>query len=378
MVRILAAALGILCTATAQGQSPVEAWGYTKDLYSIIRIRDVTTLHDNLVHNRLNVEWAPGQQWKLHGGVRTRLFVGDQAGNPFFIEALGRDVNDYLDLSLAGRIGEEVVIHTYFDRLYLEYVKDKWQFRLGRQRVNWGIHTTWNPNDLFNTFAFTDFDYEERPGSDVLSVKYYTGPVGSVEVVVQAFDRLDEATIAGIWRMNRWNYDFQWLGGVFRDHLVLGGGWAGQLDNWGFKGEFSTFTPFDPAGDFSATATMGWEYVFEGGLTLTFSGLYNSLGRTQGGLADLFDFSLSARNLYPFRWALLASSGIQIHPLVNGAMTLVYSPADSHPLFVNPFITWSVATNFDLDLVAQLTFNKQQDKYTSPVQGWFVRVKWSY
>ena len=344
----------------------------------MIHFRNGPTWHDNLLHNRINLAWYVDEHWTFKSALRSRLFIGNQAESLLFVPALEQGANDYLDLSLTGRISDQAVAHTYMDRLYLEYAKEKWQIRLGRQRVNWGIHTTWNPNDLFNTFAFTDFDYEERPGSDGLSVKYYTGPVSSVELVVQAFDRLDEATIAGIWRFNQWNYDFQIIGGVYRDYLVLGSGWAGNLGNWGFKGEFSTFTPFDPQGSFSATATIGWDYVFEDGVSLTFSGLYNSIGTTRGGLINLFNFELSARYLYPFRWAMLVSGGVQIHPLVTGGLTVVYSPARSHPMFVNPMVTWSVANNFDLDLVAQLTFNWDGANYISPVQAWFVRVKWSF
>ena len=107
------------------------------------------------------------------------------------------------------------------DRLYLDYVKGNLEVRLGRQRVNWGINTVWNPNDIFNAFTFTDFDYEERPGSDALRVKYYTGFASSIEIAVKAFDRKEDAVGGILWKFNKWNYDFQALVGIMQEDLNI-------------------------------------------------------------------------------------------------------------------------------------------------------------
>jgi hypothetical protein len=72
------------------------------------------------------------------------------------------------------------VVFAFDDRsAYLDYTAGKWQFRVGRQRINWGVNLVWNPNDVFNSFSYFDFDYEERPGSDAVRVQYYTGTTSS-------------------------------------------------------------------------------------------------------------------------------------------------------------------------------------------------------
>jgi hypothetical protein len=46
-------------------------------------------------------------------------------------------------------------------------------------------------------------------------------------------------------------------------------------------------------------------------------------------------------------------------------------------LFLNPTITASIAQNWDLDVVGQFVFQKLE-KYESPVQAGYVRLKWSF
>jgi hypothetical protein len=361
-------------------QQKVEFSGYTKDLVSAIHIRNAGTSWDNLIHNRSAATWNIDTTWTIRVDLRTRLFFGDQPQLPLFDELIEQAANDVIDLSVGTHLGNSVYFHSYFDRLYVQYARKKLEIRAGRQRINWGINTLWNPNDIFNAYAFTDFDYEERPGSDAVSVRYFTGDLSSIELVAKAGNDRRDGAIAALWRTHVGTYDLQFLGGYLTQskNIVIGGGWAGNLKNWGFKGESSVFIPEDPEGPLGASVSLGWDYLFPSGLLVGFGGLYNALGRTSGGLDDLFGFELSARNLYPFRWTANATTSFAIHPLVNSSLTAVYSVSSSHPLFVSPAVTWSAKQNLDIDLVGQFVFNESGDKYLSPVQAGFLRVKWSY
>jgi hypothetical protein len=325
-------------------------------------------------------EWQVDTAWLVRADLRTRLFYGDQLINPMFGEAIDRGANDVLDLSLGTRIGDKGYVHTYFDRLYVQYAGDKLEVRAGRQRINWGINTLWNPNDIFNAYAFTDFDYEERPGSDAITVRYFTGDLSSIEVAGKLGNTTQDGAVAALWRTHAGVYDLQFLGGYLTttENIVLGGGWAGSLKNWGFKGEGSVFIPVDADQKTGGSVSMGFDYLFPNGLLLGFGGLYNALGRTSGGLDDLLSFELSAMNLYPYRWTVNVSTGFALHPLVNCSVAAVYSIASEHPVFLSPAITWSALQNVDIDLVGQLVFQKEEKKYVSPIQAVFLRVKWSY
>lgn len=356
--------------------------GYMKNLQTGLFFNGVPPdqyLQDNLLHNRLNFRWYPHDNWRIRADLRTRIFYGDLVRmDPHYAERVDDINNDYFDWSTILFSAKSWVGHTMLDRLYVEYLQGNWEVRLGRQRVNWGISTVWNPNDIFNAFAFTDFDYEERPGSDVLRIKRYTGFASSVELVGRITDRIDEAIIAGLWRFNTGGYDFQVLGGYVQEQWALGGGWAGNLKNAGFKGEFTFFLPGQTEQDLSFAATLGLDYAFEKGLYLNTGYLYNSNGSTSAGILNLFDFSLSAQNLYPYRHAIFAQATYPLTPLLMAGSALIYSPVDVHALFWNPTLTYSIATNWDLDLVGQVVFDQEPEGYRSPLQAAFLRVKYSF
>lgn len=392
---------GILFMVTVQAQDQEKNWrlnGYVKSLQTLyffnesfpemgdngLRLVD-TFLVDNLLHNRLNFWWYPSDHWTVKADLRTRVFYGDLVrATPDFGKLVDNANNDYFDLSAVLVDNSSIVVQTMLDRLYLEYVNDKWEIRLGRQRINWGISTVWNPNDIFNAFDFTDFDYEERPGSDALRIKRYTGFASSIEFVTRVFDTWDEAVMAGLWKFNRSSYDFQVLAGIVRRDLALGGGWAGNLGNAGFKGEFTFFRAMeewfdDYDGDNSFALTLGVDYSFANSLYINTGFLYNSNGETDVSSSQLFTFQLTAKNLYPYRYALFTQVTYPFTPLINGSLALIYSPVDVHPLFFNPTFTYSIARNWDLDLIGQITFNREPDRgYVSPVQAIFMRIKFSF
>jgi len=376
----------------AQDDSSIEINGYIKNLQNGFFFNDAfpdpqqfklvdTFLQDNLVHNRFNFRWFINDQWNFKADMRTRLFFGDLVkADPNYAKSVDNVNNDYFDLSLILLDQDAFVLHTMLDRLYVEYYDNDWEIRLGRQRINWGISTVWNPNDIFNAFAFTDFDYEERPGSDALRVKRYTGFASSVELAVKVFDTWDEATAAMLWKFNKGTYDIQLLGGVAQNELVFGGGWAGNLKNAGFKGEATYFLPLDGSDEHSFAATTGFDYAFENSLYANVGYLYNSNGSTSADVTNLFDFELSAKNLYPYRHAIFTQVSYPFTPLINGSLATIYSPVRTHALFINPTLTVSVAQNWDLDFVGQIVFNESntEETYKSPIQALFLRLKLSY
>jgi len=363
--------------------------GYVKSLQTVYVVdagkgNEDQWLTDNLIHNRLNFKWYLNENFTFKADLRNRILYGESTKfnntfNPDYSKQLNESSNDVLNLSALIVDKNPVIFHSVIDRLYLEWSKENWEIRLGRQRINWGISTVWNPNDVFNAFSFTDFDYEERPGSDALRVKYYTGYAGSIEVAVKAFEKSDEAVAAAMWKFNKWNYDFQLLAGIVERDLAFGAGWAGNLKNVGFKGEMSYFNSLEEDTEDSFAVTFGLDYSFKNGIFLSGGFLYNSNGQQMGSISQIFNFQLSAKNLYPYETALFTSIGYPINPLLNGNLAIIYSPVSSHPLFLNPGFTYSVKENWDLDLIGQLIFNKEDQRgFFSPIQAIFMRTKFSF
>ncbi len=376
--------IALLTTTLSAQESKEKNWslqGYTKSLQSLFNISipgiGDQTISDNFLHNRLNFNWYPSDNWTFKAGLRTRFFFGEFTRlQPDFKASLNDAGNDVLNLTILN-IGDKNILHSYLDRAYFQYNKDNLEIRFGRQRINWGINTVWNPNDLFNAFTFTDFDYEERPGSDALRVQYYIGYAGSIEFAIKAFDNTDEITAATLYKFNKWNYDFQVLAGWSQKDIVLGGGWAGSIKDWGFKGEFSWFNSTIEEIDNNFVATISADYSFENSLYWANGILYNKSG-TSTNSANIFNFELSARNLYPYKWSVFTSVGYPITPLFNMNLALIYSPIEGHPLFLTPTFTYSLGQNLDVDFVSQIILQDTSERYGSDIQAFFLRVKWSY
>src|SRR5690606_2154167 len=165
----------------AQKEGP-EAWswhlgGYVKQMNGLYYLPDVETyFQDQLWHNRLNFELQYGRRWAFEAGLRNRLFYGDLVKlNPAYGAAVEAAGTDWLDLSVNWVDRDQWVLNSTLDRFFVRYSTGEWEMRLGRQRINWGVTNFWNPNDIFNQYLFTDFDYEERPGRDALRLTRYLG-----------------------------------------------------------------------------------------------------------------------------------------------------------------------------------------------------------
>lgn len=371
-------------------QEKPKAWqlrGYAKTLQSLnfVKVSPLDTtflLLDNLIHQRLNFTWYINDQFTLRSDLRSRIFYGDLVKlNSNFAKDLEETANDFFDLSLILFERNDFIIHSMVDRLYMDFTKGNLEVRLGRQRINWGINTAWNPNDIFNAFSFTDFDYEERPGSDALRVKYYTGFASSIELAVKAFDKKEDAVAGILWKLNKWNYDFQLLAGIMQQDLTFGGGWAGNIKNASFKGEATYFHSLLDTVSNSFAATLGVDYSFKNSLYINGGFLYNSNGRDSlaigGGTIFLFD--VSAKNLYPYKYSFFAQIMYPFTPIFNGGAALIYSPSNDQSLFVNPTLTFSIAENWDLDLVGQVSFSKSlENNYENLATAIFMRFKFSF
>ncbi|MCI4668367.1 MAG: hypothetical protein MRZ79_09525 [Bacteroidia bacterium] len=379
----------------AQEEEKEPKWefnGYTKYLQNTNFINlDGATLGLNLFHNRSNLNFVPNSKFNIAVEARTRLFYGEQLKLDTTFANQIDQYNGLLDLSVRWLDRRSLFIHTIVDRAYLDYHTEKWELRVGRQRINWGINTFWNPNDWFNTLNFLDFDYEERPGSDGIRFQYFTGTLSSVDVAV-SFD----TTIVGAVKyvFNTKGYDIQLQGGYYRGDIATGLGWAGNLWNAGFKGEASYFVPIEDLSPDSVNAfqlSLAGDYSFGSGLYLNGGVLYNSNGDTQnpadGGLGgnSLASSALSPKNLFPAPWTYSASVSYPTSALSNLSFAFTYSPKGQIAGFssgdltlVIPTFTYSIRDNWDLDVVGQVFLASANEKYSHLFSSAFLRLKWSY
>ncbi|MDH3709789.1 MAG: hypothetical protein OER04_07860 [Cyclobacteriaceae bacterium] len=355
--------------------------GYVKDLVTLNLIRGFDSAWvENQIHHRLNFKWYPSSEFSAYVEIRNRIFWGDFAKNIPIYDQLVDLNNDVLDLSVVWVDEGSWVLHSMIDRAYVEWNHEDWEVRLGRQRINWGVALVWNPNDLFNAFSFFDFDYEERPGSDGIRIKKYTGFASSVELASNITDDIDELTSAFLWKINKGQYDFQFLVGKALEDLAFGAGWAGNIGDGGFKGEITYLHPYTSNQNHPVLlASLSGDYSFASSFYLHGAFFLNTEGSQNPNFAFLSQRlgRLNVRNLSPYIVSSLLQTSYSFSPLINGGIALIYYPG-SNALFLNPSMTVSLKENLDLDLIGQFFFDTPNEDYKPVNKFLFFRLKWSY
>lgn len=362
-------------TATAK---KLTIAGYIKDLQSMSfekNFHEMTSV--NLVHNRINLKWKPTNHFYIAAEFRNRIYWGEQVRTTPGFAGLLRNNNEWLNLQKAWINSTSLVLHSNTERLYADFRNARFGIRVGRQRINWGITTSWNPNDIFNTYNFLDFDYEERPGVDAVRAQYFFKNAAVLELAHSCTGNNNRTITALKYAFNTWNYDMQFITGWYQDHLTVGAGWAGNIKDAGFKGEWQYFfRGKDSAGHLNIS--LEGDYMFPKGWYLNGSILFNSFGlNSPVSNWNTISLKLSPENPMPTRWNVLLTSSKEITPLLSASLGVLYAPG-TRLLILLPGIHYNLATNLDLSLVWQSFFAEIDSRFGSVSNICNLRLKWSY
>lgn len=352
--------------------------GYIKNLESLTFTPQVNELTAaNEIHNRINIKWRPTRNFTGAAEFRNRLIWGDVVRqNPDFIPALKND-NEWMDLQKVWLSHQSLVLYTNTERLYLDYRDARWNVRIGRQRINWGVTTTWNPNDIFNAYNFPDFDYEERPGSDGGKVQYFLSDFSSIELACTNAAMNKGTTVGFRYSLDKWKYDMHLIGGWYRNYPTIGAGWAGNISQAGFKGEVQYFFPYaDSMARLNVSAES--DYMFGKGWYLNIGGLYASYG-TARPIEQWQDVRLQFSPMYLMstKWNLIATGSKEFTPLFTGSLSVIYAPG-TNLLILFPTLQYNLATNLDVSLIWQSYFLSLPAGFQAVSHTGFLRLKWSF
>lgn len=359
----------------------LEFKGYLKDLQNLNMVeKPDSVFNSTLLHNRLNFGFIFSSAFSARVEMRNRVFLGDQL---LFIPNFGKslDRNDeFVKLSYLWLNENRIVGHSTFDRAFLQYSNQKLDVKLGKQRINWGMATIWNPNDIFNAYNFLDFDYEERPGREAVRVQYYKSENSSIETAYKPGKDKDNHIGALLYKFNKWKYDVQVLGGIMQKDYVAGLGWAGNIKQAGFKGELSYFHPTkntaDTSGAFAASVVA--DYTTNNQWYLSTSFLINISNQPGGFLLTMpVNAELSPKNLMPFRYNFYFGATKSFATVVNSGMSVIYSPT-YNTLILFPSLTINASENLDLDFIIQSFFAQITDDYKMQATSAYFRLKWSF
>lgn len=355
-----------------------ELNGYIKNLESLSFDKDFkNSISNNLLHNRLNIKWKPSATITVAAEFRNRLFWGEEVrNNPQFATQL-KNANEKINLRKVWVENKSLVAHTNIERLYFDYTETAINVRIGRQRINWGITTSWNPNDIFNNYNFLDFDYEERPGVDGAAFKYIVSNSFTTEIAYAHTGKKNGSVAALKYSLNKWNYDMQIITGWFNDHPTIGAGWAGNIKDAGFKGECQYFFAKKDSTDHLNLSLEG-DYMFKKGWYLNLGILFNN----QGLYKPVTDWSninlnLSPENLMPTKWNFISTAAKEITPLFSVNMSVLYAPG-TNLIILLPSVRYNLATDVDVDLVWQSFFAELNRHMEAVNHRGFLRLKWNF
>lgn len=330
----------------------------------------------NLIHNRINVKWKPSEKITGAAEIRSRILYSDAPDMPAASISM-RDGNEYLNMQKVWVNTHSLAFVSNVERLYLDYRSNNFSIRIGRQRINWGIATTWNPNDLFNSYNFLDFDYEERPGADGARFKYIISNTSNLEFGY-THASVGNGNISAVkYSFNRWNYDFQILTGIYYTKPTAGAGWAGYIGDAGFKGEMQYFfAGKDSVGHLNATIET--DYKFAGDWYVDFGVLYNNHGFSKPvNDINVIDLNLSPQNLMPTKWNLIFTVTKQFSPRFSAGTTSLFAPGTNLLIFF-PSIGYNLMTNFDVDVFWQSFFADVRGDFRALRHLGFIRAKFSF
>jgi hypothetical protein len=274
-----------------------------------------------------------------------------------------------------------------FDRFNLKYNREKFEITVGRQRINWGQSFVWNPNDLFNSYSYLDFDYVERPGSDAIRLQYYNSPTSVTELAAK-IDRDNKITIAGLHRFNKSGWDIQFLGGLLSsEDAVIGTGFTGNINSVSLFGEGTYFRPVKNFADTTALAMIdiGCATTFSNQLGLQFEGLYVSQEMNIKSLYNFFESTLDVRKIAFAKINLFGSISYPVTPLINSSLALMWFPDTGgiSGFYTGPSFDFSLGNNLGLSVIAQYFTGTFPDAVTLMLQNQtlllsFVRLKWNF
>lgn len=355
--------------------------GYLKNLQSTVFLNDIDSNYTAiLIHNRLNGSLQISKNFSARMEIRNRIFYGDQVS---MIPDFGKNINRYdalFDLSKLWINEKSFVIHSVIDRIILDYRSEKIQVTAGRQRINWGVSNIWNPNDIFNTYNFLDFDYEERQGVDAIRIRKNFKATSTYELAYKPGKNKDDHIGGMLIKFNTYKYDFQLLGGVYRRDAVLGLGWAGNIKDAGFKGELSYFHPYNSNTTEKASYNLSImaDRTFRNNWYASVSMLYNSNPNnaflTSG---NMYGSNLSPKALFPFRYNFYAGVMRELTPINNVNVAFIYSP-EFNTLIFFPSFNWNASNNLDIDLTGQTFFLSDKGIYRMASSNIFLRGRFSF
>lgn len=369
-------------TIIPEKKKTVTLNGYVKILNGMLLLPNDQSAQWGLLHNRINSKWKPNKNFIAALDVRNRIVYGESVKLGNYPSSMLDKDGGLVDATFLPFDSKAAKMISSVERLWTKISNDKIELTLGRQRINWGVNLVWNPNDIFNTYSFVDFDYEERPGSDAAVLKYNISTMSSITAATKVGKHRNDDVYALMYKLNKWNYDFQFLTSWYEKDIAAGLGWAGSIGNVGFKGEG---TYFHPRKNNSTTAdvintSIEFDYAFNGKVYANASYLFfnNGLVSTSSlpGNLLLNNTSISAKQMSPSKHSAFLQLKSISNPIFSGGISAIYF-FEINTMYLFPSLTYSINDRLEAALFIQSVCLTQQ-QIKSEMNNVMIRLKCSF
>jgi hypothetical protein len=395
LVLLFSAVLNI-ASAQIPGLLPTKPYsfdGYIKYLATAVMPEQSDNSVEHLIHNRFNLEYRFTDNWRVNTSMRNRFFVGDSAKSTQYVDAIGDDTG-YFHLSKNWADNSNAFANTSFDRLYVDWNKGDYQIRAGRFRINWGMTTIWNPNDVFNSYSIYDVDYPERSGVDAIYTTKKLGFASEVNFSFSPNKNSDLNSYSARYLFNVDGWDGQVIAGKSNHDAIIGFGFSGDVKRAAVRGEMTWFKPTKDEWLTDSGGQVELESTLVSSIELSYSIASKGIGSNRNWMYTLallhisnpeeflsasiyFDNSLTARTLSFTEFTGYADVSVDVTPLIRLTASGSYYQDGSY--FYGLTSNYSMSDNCQLTFVLQHFDGKNDSLFVEIVNtSVYVNIGWYF
>lgn len=295
---------------------------------------------------------------RINAEHETNLFY--QNGTTRFSGGSGQTNRQLYDLSWKMVDETHWTAKHLIDRLYLRQEFSNGNITFGRQRISWGTGRIWNPTDLFNPINPANFSKIEKDGADAVALKLIFGSFTDLEAVYNAHS-VENQNGAARFRTNWKAYDLAAVTGYFDERVILGGDFAGNLGEAGFRGEGLYSAPDGDLLSGFLRFILGLDHQFSPEWYGLVEYQFNGEGTTNPLRYDLDRLSKGEITNLNKNY-LFAQASYLVHPLVTLSAGLNANLND-HSGFFTGSVLYSATENFYVTAGAQISRADRFDEY---------------
>lgn len=260
-------------------------------------------------------------------------------------------------------------------RVYLKFDPGFLSLIFGRQKIDWGAAHLFSPSDLFTPLTLFDVEKEEKLGVDAANLLIPIGSSAKLNLIYTVQDDIDKSRTALRFTKTVKHFDVSVYGGRFLQDVIFGADTSGEIGGMGIRGEVS-YNVAEYGPNFAQLA-LEVDYGFANSFYVLGGYFYN--GQAPNQQIPFFNFlNNSAQPIQTqYQHFLDTQLSYDITPLWKTNLVIVYDLLGTS-FFINPEMSYSVTSWFDLSGGAQLAAGRSQGEFGQFRNLYYLEARLSF